>query len=104
MFFWLPHCINRIILETRPNWRVFLCQKKRPQLSGASWGRVGLEMYRMGGNRHGSDVGSLSAVAIKLSVTVACFEITNGLFRPVPLRGVLSVFRASCPNLMWIVS
>src|SRR5260370_14646092 len=25
-----------------------------------------------------------AAIAIKLSVTVACFEITSGLFRPVP--------------------
>ena len=40
----------------------------------------------MGGNRHGTDVGSRSAVAIKLSVTMARFEITSGLFRPAPFR------------------
>ncbi|MDX6462694.1 MAG: hypothetical protein QOE55_6391 [Acidobacteriaceae bacterium] len=60
-------------------------QKKRPQLSGASWGRVGLEMCQLGVNRHYSGVGWRSAAAINFCVRVACFEITSGLFRPVPL-------------------
>jgi hypothetical protein len=40
-----------------------------------------------GAARHNSDVESLSAIAIKLSVTAACFEITSGLVRPVPVFG-----------------
>jgi hypothetical protein len=49
--------------------------------SGGELGPCGLrDCTGMGGNRHCADVGSLSAVAIKLFVTVACFEITSGLF------------------------
>jgi hypothetical protein len=55
-------------------------ESKRNGPSGGELGPSGLRDVPDGGNRHGSDVGSRSAVAIKLSVTVACFEITNGLF------------------------
>jgi hypothetical protein len=74
-----PACFVRAIGQLA-EYYAYACQyefesasgpKKRPQLSGASWGRVGLEMYRMGENRHGSDVGLLSAIAIKLRVRVA---------------------------------
>jgi hypothetical protein len=56
-------------------------QKKRPQLGGKL--RPSLGTYA-GAARHDIDVGLLSAIAIKLSVTIDCFEITSGLFRPVP--------------------
>jgi hypothetical protein len=62
-------------------------KKKRPQLSGASWGRVGLEMCRIGVTRHDSDLGWRSVLAINFCVRVAYFEITSGLFRTVPEIG-----------------
>jgi hypothetical protein len=70
----------------------FRATRKRPRSRG-NWGRTLKGAGRGWGDRHGHDVGSQSAVTIKLSVTVACFEITSGLFRPVP--GVLACFQAS---------
>jgi hypothetical protein len=50
-------------------------ESKRNGPSGGELGPSGLrDCTGNGGNRHGSDVGSRPAVAIKLSVTVACLK------------------------------
>ncbi len=59
-----------------------------PKESTPARGRAGVDALkcRDGGTRHDSDVGWRSAAAINFCVKVACFEITSGLFRPVPAR------------------